>query len=259
MSISGISATDLTVSFTGDTIFTDINLPIREGESTAILGTSGRGKSTLLRSLAGLPPRPDRGCVLIDGVAPKEMHKRKEMWFLFQEPVIFPNRTVSEHLQLAFQLHDRAIDWARVEEVMSNVGLISSSTKFPHQLSVGMRARLALAMSFCVAPRFLFADEPFSSLDSGYRNVLNISLRKLQLTFQSTVLWITHEIRDALLFADRILVLAGKPAKIVCDLSMRSIHKSAFEADSPQQSLNQDAERKYEQLMRLIEKDVAFS
>ena len=259
MNISGISATDLAVSHNRDTVFVDINLTIQEGESTAILGTSGRGKSTLLRSLAGLPPKPDRGCVLIDGVAPKEIHKRKEMWFLFQEPVIFPNRTVSEHLQLAFQLHDRAVDWARVEKIMSEVGLKIASTKFPHQLSVGMRARLALAMSFCVAPRFLFADEPFSSLDSGYRNALNISLRKLQLGFKSTVVWITHEIRDALLFADRILVLAGKPAKIVCDLSMTSINQCTFEADSPRLTLNQDAEIKYEQLMQLIEKDVVVS
>lgn len=259
MNISGISATDLTVSYSGDTVFSDLNITIREGESTAILGTSGRGKSTLLRSLAGLPPNPDRGCVLIGGAAPKEMHRRKELWFLFQEPVIFPNRTVSQHLQLAFQLHDRTVDRARFEEVMRDVGLTSASTKFPHQLSVGMRARLALAMSFCVAPRFLFADEPFSSLDSGYRNTLNIALRKLQLGSKSTVVWITHEIRDAILFADRILVLAGKPARIVCDLSMTSIDKCESEADSPLHTLTQDAQKTYEQLMRLIEKDVSVA
>lgn len=257
MNSSGISVTDLAVSYAGDTIFGDINLNIRRGESTAILGTSGRGKSTLLRSLAGLPPKPDRGCVLIDGVAPKEVHKRKEMWFLFQEPVIFPNRTVYEHLELAFQLHDRAVDFARVEEVTKDVGLTSASIKYPHQLSVGMRARLALGMSFCVAPRFLFADEPFSSLDSGYRNALNISLRKLQTASQSTVVWITHEIRDALLFADRIFVLAGKPARIVCDLDMKST-KCSFESETSP-GLNQDTERKYEQLIRLIEKDVTLS
>ncbi|MBX3421811.1 MAG: ATP-binding cassette domain-containing protein [Pirellulaceae bacterium] len=254
--MSGISAINLTVSFGEDAVFSDLNITIREGESTAILGTSGRGKSTLLRSLAGLPPSPKQGSVLIAGTAPKEMHKRKELWFLFQEPVVFPNRTVAQHLQLAFQLHDRKVSEARLNEVMRTVGLTNAIAKYPHQLSVGMRARLALAMSFCVAPRFLFADEPFSSLDSGYRNTLNIALRTLQLGAKSTVVWITHEIRDAILFADRVLVLAGKPARIECDISFPLIDESSYLAKSTLRALTPDAEKAYEQLMLAIEKDV---
>lgn len=256
MNATGITVTDLTVSFAEDNVLSDLNIAIREGESTAILGTSGRGKSTLLRSLAGLPPTPRLGSVLIAGEDPKEMHKRQELWFLFQEPVVFPNRTVSQHLELAFELHNRCVDQDRSSDVLKTVGLTDSTAKFPYQLSVGMRARLALAMSFCIAPRFLFADEPFSSLDSGYRNTLNIALRTLQLDSKSTVVWITHEIRDAILFADRILVLAGKPARIVCDLTLPSIDKNSSPAKSPVRPLTQEGEEIYETIMQLIEKDV---
>jgi NitT/TauT family transport system ATP-binding protein len=212
-----ICVEDLTVAYGPEIVLDRINVIIQGGTSTAVLGVSGRGKSTFLRSLAGLSPAPTQGKVLIGGESPRNYHKRKGLWFLFQEPVTFANRTVVQHLNAVFEFHGANTDTVRAIRLLEMTGLTSASTKYPCQLSVGMRARLALAMSFCVPPEILFADEPFSSLDSGYRRTLNDSLTQLQEESGTTVVWITHEVRDATDYADRILVFAGRPATICMD------------------------------------------
>lgn len=244
-----IAIEGLSLSYGEEVVLDEINLNIDGETSTAIIGTSGRGKSTLLRCLAGLPPKLRTGTVSIGGSPPQQRHLARDLWFLFQEPVLFQNRTVFQHLELSFALHGRDVNDDRCLAILANVGLQNSVRKYPHQLSVGMRARLALAMSFCVPPKILFADEPFSSLDSGYRATLNAFLRQMQEDSKTTVVWITHEIWDAIDYADRIIVLAGKPAKVASDIRVRELFSSSIG------SVALMREQVHQELLSLIARD----
>ncbi|MBP0577797.1 ABC transporter ATP-binding protein [Labrys sp. LIt4] len=188
-----------------------IDLSVAPGQAVAIIGGSGSGKSTLLRLIGGLETAT-RGQVEIDGVpvaAPAET-----VGFVFQEPRLLPWLNVAGNV--AFGLaglprHDRD---RRVDEVLARVGLEGQGERWPKELSGGMAQRVAIARTLAARPSILLLDEPFSALDALTRASLQDHVARLWLEDRQTLLLVTHDIEEALLLADRIIVLAPRPGRI---------------------------------------------
>ena len=178
----------------------------------SIVGPSGCGKSTCLRVLSGLLPSGGQhqceGAVVIDAQTPQRYRASGKLSFMFQEPTLMPNLTVTENI--AEPLHVRGIfDYGPVKELIASVGLERFARSYPQQLSGGMKTRVALARSFVTRPDLLLLDEPFSSLDIAWKSVLYRELESLRRQFGTTIIFVTHDVQEALLLSDQILVLNG--------------------------------------------------
>jgi NitT/TauT family transport system ATP-binding protein len=196
-----------------------VDLTIDGGDVVALIGPNGSGKSTLLRVVAGLLP-PDRGQVLLDGrpiTAPAA-----GIGFVFQEPRLLPWRTVVENIAYPLELAGRPVSERRerVTELLELVGLVGAADLVPSRLSGGMRQRAALARGLALSPRVLLLDEPFSALDALTRERLNLELLSLWSRLRSTILLVTHSIPEAILVGDRVVVLSGRPGRVVADLKV---------------------------------------
>jgi NitT/TauT family transport system ATP-binding protein len=194
----------------------DITLRADPGEFVALLGASGCGKSTLLRLSAGLD-RPRRGHLQMDGVAITRPHPSRVI--MFQDPTLFPWRTVWDNAAIGLEArgelrHGRS----RVDEVLSLVGLDNFGRAYPHQLSGGMAQRAALARALVNDPRLLLLDEPLGKLDSLTRLTMQGELTRLWQQRGFTVLMVTHDVEEALLMAQRVIVFSERPARIRADL-----------------------------------------
>lgn len=184
-----------------------VTLDIPESAFVAIVGYSGCGKTTLLRLAAGLEP-PDRGRVVLTDAAGSPV-ARPRIGFVFQEHRLLPWMTVRDNARLALRhLPDGLRDPARVDEVLANVGLAAFADAYPHQLSGGMAHRAALARALCRDPEILLMDEPFGSLDALTRFQLQRDLAGLWRSRQMTVLFVTHDVAEAVLLADLVVVMA---------------------------------------------------
>ncbi|MCR1784726.1 ABC transporter ATP-binding protein [Nocardioides carbamazepini] len=178
----------------GDHVVLDgIDLEIRTGEFVALLGRSGCGKSTLLRILAGL-----------DGGAEGEVLGGREPAVVFQDPRLFPWRRVLDNVALGLRGPDAR---ERAERVLAEVGLTGRERAWPRQLSGGQRQRVALARALVREPDLLLLDEPFSALDALTRISAQELVQSLVETHQPAVLMVTHDVEEALLLADRVLVM----------------------------------------------------
>jgi sulfate/thiosulfate transport system ATP-binding protein len=187
----------------------DVSLDVPEGSLTALLGPSGSGKSTLLRIIAGLES-PDHGAVSIDGdnvtgARPQE----RGIGFVFQHYAPFHHMSVRENVAFGLRIRKRPRDeiTARVDELLSLVGLTPWSEQRPHQLSGGQRQRMALARALAVEPRVLLLDEPFGALDATVRAELRQWLRRLHDEQGVTTVLVTHDQEEAMEVADRIAVM----------------------------------------------------
>jgi NitT/TauT family transport system ATP-binding protein len=191
----------------------EISFEIREEEFVSIIGPSGCGKSTLLKILCGLD-NPTAGAVSIRGQTPSEV--RRLLGYVPQHDHLLPWRTVARNAALGLELRGRRGKAARkrVDEVLSLVGLEKSAQQHPGQLSGGMRKRAALARAIAYDPEFLVMDEPFGALDAQMRHVLQGELLKIWERFRQTVVFVTHDIQEAILLSDRIIVLTGSPGKV---------------------------------------------
>ena len=185
-------------------VLADINLTVREGEVVALLGPSGCGKSTLLRIIAGLD-QPSQGQVTIDGEALKGVDPRTAM--VFQEPRLLPWKTVSENVSLGLRGKS---DSARVGELLDAVGLSGFADHLPKEISGGMAQRAALARALAGSPGVLLLDEPFAALDALTRLQMQDLLADVSSATGATVIFVTHDIDEALHLADRVVVLAGR-------------------------------------------------
>ncbi len=191
-----------------------VSLRVTRSEFVAIIGANGTGKSTLLRLVSGLLV-PDRGRVEIAGnplTGPSE-----RVGFVFQEPRLMPWRSTLENVAFPLELAGWETD-ARVRratEVLRLVGLHDVDHLRPHQLSGGMRQRAAIARALAMQPEVLLLDEPFSALDALTRERFNTELSRIWRSIGATVLLVTHSIAEALELADRVVVLAGHPGRIV--------------------------------------------
>ena len=186
----------------------EFNLDIAEGEFVAIVGSSGCGKSTLLRLLVGLDAEY-QGQILIDG---QPVHGiGSERGIVFQEHRLFPWLTVAENIDLGLVNEglERAQRARRVQDFIALVGLEDFSQAYPHQLSGGMAQRVAIARGLVASPRILLLDEPFGALDALTRGTIQDELMAIVRQTQQTVFMITHDVDEAILLADRILLMSN--------------------------------------------------
>ncbi|MBP3731244.1 MAG: ABC transporter ATP-binding protein [Mailhella sp.] len=208
-----IRVNNLTKSFGDLTVLNDINFTIKKGELLAIVGPTGCGKTTFLNCLSKLMPTT-KGEILIDGeVANPRKHN---ISYVFQEPTCLPWRTVRENVAYGMEIKGVGKEEReeRANKIMELVGLSSCADLYPNQVSASMMQRIAVSRAFAVNPDLLLMDEPYGQLDVKLRYYLEDELVKLWRTLGSTVLFVTHNIEEAVYVAERILVLTNKPTSI---------------------------------------------
>jgi NitT/TauT family transport system ATP-binding protein len=213
-----LHADRLAYAYAGATpTFEDITLGVRPREIVALLGGSGCGKSTLLRVLAGLQP-PSAGSVQFLGAPLTEPNPRSAL--VFQQASLLPWLNVSANVGFGLDFSRqpkiaRADHAQRVQDAISAVGLDGSEKRYPAALSGGMAQRVALARALARQPELLFADEPFSALDAITRAEMQTLLVDVVHRWHTAVLLVTHDIDEAILVADRIILMGGRPGAIV--------------------------------------------
>jgi NitT/TauT family transport system ATP-binding protein len=202
----------------GDVIssLSDINLVIEDKEFVCLLGPSGCGKTTLLRIIAGLDLATS-GHVILDDLDIIKPNPRMAM--IFQEYSLYPWRNVLDNIAFGLEVKGmaRAERYAVAERFLDLVGLREFEKSFPHELSGGMRQRVAVARALSVDPAVLLMDEPFGALDAQTRNKLQHELLDIWDKTKKTILFVTHSVDEAVYLADRIIVLTPRPGRI-CEI-----------------------------------------
>ncbi|MBI3458497.1 MAG: ABC transporter ATP-binding protein [Candidatus Rokubacteria bacterium] len=190
----------------------DVSLAVEDGEFVTVLGPSGCGKSTLLHVLAGLLP-PTRGRVVFEDVP----EGTPVTSIVFQEHALFPWRTVLGNVAFGLEVRgvSEAARHARARGLLEMVGLQGFEDRYPHQLSGGMRQRVAIARALAVEPALLLMDEPFSALDAQSRALMQLELMTLWERTRKSILYVTHQIQEAVLLGDRVLVMTRRPGRIL--------------------------------------------
>lgn len=192
-------------------VLDDISLEVTDGEFLCLLGPSGCGKSTLLSVLAGFLS-PTSGEVRIDGEAVRGPDPRRI--FVFQERGVFPWLTVEGNIGFGLFGLSRADREQRIAHYIKMVGLEGFEKSYPPELSGGMKQRLEVARALAVNPDMLFLDEPFGALDSITRLIMRRELLQIWEAERKTIIFVTHDIEEAVQLADRVIVMSARPAKI---------------------------------------------
>ena len=212
----GESATESVTALEG------IDLDIGRGEFVSVVGPSGCGKTTLLHIAAGILD-PTEGSVQINGVdVGSPQHKRKEVGLVFQHPVALEWRNVRKNLLLPVQILkengaiDREMDYYRdrADELLSLVGLDGFGDSYPNELSGGMQQRVTISQALIYNPSVLLMDEPFGSLDAMTKDELNLELLRIWRETEKTIMFITHDLDEAIFLSDRVVVLSPRPGQI---------------------------------------------
>jgi sulfonate transport system ATP-binding protein len=188
-----------------------VSFAVKPGEILAIVGGSGCGKSTLLRAVSGLDS-PSRGRVLLDGEEVNAPHER--IGVVFQEPRLLPWLTVAANVGFGLQDRPAAERKARVAQALTRVGLTEKAAVWPRELSGGQAQRVALARALVPRPEVLLLDEPFSALDAFTRTDLQDHLLDLWADARPTLILVTHDVEEAVVLADRIMVMRSRPGRI---------------------------------------------
>ncbi|MDO4565891.1 MAG: ABC transporter ATP-binding protein [Oscillospiraceae bacterium] len=213
-------------SFSGHTVFKDVNCHIKAGEFISLLGPSGCGKTTFLRCVIGLIP-PDSGRIFLEGEDITELRTDKRGFsIVFQDYALFPHMTLYDNVAYPLklkklpkkQLHERVMD------ALSSLGIQDAAKKHPAQLSGGMQQRAAIARSLVMGSRLMLLDEPFSALDAMVKVDLSDELKSLQKQFNITMIMVTHDQIDAISLSDRIMLMDG--GRIVADDVPENLYKN---------------------------------
>jgi NitT/TauT family transport system ATP-binding protein len=214
-------------------VFDGISFTVQESEFVALIGASGCGKSTLLNMAAGLVPVTS-GSIFVDD---KQVRgPGLDRGVVFQEFALFPWLTVVGNV--AFGLRSKGVGKSRQKELAQHyvdlVGLSGFETYHPYRLSGGMRQRVGLARALAIEPAVLLMDEPFGALDAQTRETMQAALSDIWDKTRNTILFITHDIREAIYLSDRVLVLSGRPASLSLELKVdlprpRHRHEQKFQ------------------------------
>lgn len=199
----------------------NINLEVSEGGFVTILGQSGGGKSTLLKLLGGFIP-PTSGQVLFHGVPLKGITPR--IGLVFQENTLYPWLTVEQNIGFSFKVRGKPKKKyaLRVKEVMEHVGLYHARHLYPSQLSGGMKQRVSIARSLAIQPDVLLLDEPFSALDIQLRRRLQRFLLDIWKETKATMVLVTHDVEEAILLGQKLIVVGGQPGRIIESVNISS-------------------------------------
>jgi len=195
------------------TALNDVSLEIERGEFVCIVGASGSGKTTMLNLLSGLE-QPTRGGVRVGG----------RVALMFQEPALMPWLTAMGNVLLPMRIRGRLSESAARDEagrLLAMVGLRDFARKRPHELSGGMKQRVALARALAQEADILLMDEPFGALDAITRDVLHEELEKIWLSSGMTIVFVTHNAREAVRLGERVLVMTSRPGRVAADVPIR--------------------------------------
>jgi NitT/TauT family transport system ATP-binding protein len=205
--------------YTGESVHAleKINLEVFENEFVAIVGPSGCGKTTLLNIIAGLLPYRE-GQATVDGISIEGPGPDRGV--VFQEHAILPWRTVSRNIGHGLELQRVAKDKIRkrVQEYIDLVGLTGFEDRYPHELSGGMKQRVAVARTLCADPVIMLMDEPFAAVDAQTRITLQDELNRIVMATRKTVLFITHSVEEAAFLGDRCIVFSRRPGEIKTEI-----------------------------------------
>ena len=190
-----------------------VDFAVHDGEFVCVVGPSGCGKTTLFRIIAGLEPAFE-GEVLLDGEPIEGPGMDRGM--VFQEYGLFPWRTVIENVAFGLEQREMAPEarTARAREMLELVGLADVEDKYPRELSGGMKQRVGIARALAVDPSIMLMDEPFASVDAHTRSTLHDELLEVWRETDKTVLFVTHDVEEAVTLADRVVVLSGSPGTV---------------------------------------------
>jgi NitT/TauT family transport system ATP-binding protein len=220
-----VQATDVSIEYRDDRQGThvlaveELTLTVPRRAFVSIIGPSGCGKSTFLRSIGDLNDHVTyRGQLLVNGKSPVEARRQNDLAFVFQDPVLLPWRRVIENVRLPLEVIPRerlaAADGRSPEEMVSLVGLDGFSNALPRQLSGGMRQRVAIARALTMNPSILLMDEPFGALDEISRERMNMELLRIWGATETSVVFVTHSIPEAVFLSDVVAVMSSRPGRI---------------------------------------------
>jgi NitT/TauT family transport system ATP-binding protein len=197
-------------------VLNDISMEISDGSFVTILGGSGCGKSTLLNMIAGLT-LPDGGRVIVDsdvisGPGPDRI-------VVFQQPSLYPWLSLRNNISFGLKISKGAsnIDWDGVDSIIRMIGLAGFENHMPYELSGGMQQRAAIARALVMKPHILLMDEPFGALDAITRHTMQQLLMNLWERLRTTIIFVTHDVDEALMLGDRLIVMGANPGRIVVD------------------------------------------
>lgn len=198
---------NLSFIYEGAYLLRDISLSMNKGEIATLIGASGSGKTTLFKLITGILP-PKDGYISIANTFLPEVHRH--VAYMMQDDLLLPWRTVQQNLMLMTELgqHRCQTSLAEVQRMLSEIDMANYGHYFPHQLSGGMRQRVSLARALMHQRPLLLLDEPFNSLDVSLREQMYALLRQIRTTYETTMLLVTHDFRDALSLSDRIFLLS---------------------------------------------------
>lgn len=192
-------------------VIDDLSLSLGEGNFLCLVGPSGCGKTTLLRMMCGLE-QPSSGKVLIHGVPPDP--RKQKFGVIFQEDSLMPWRTVLKNVELGQEIYKIQCSPEVTEKYLSLVGLEGFESYYPHQISGGMKKRVAIARALAVEPEIIMMDEPFADLDAQTRWILQKELLSIWSKLNKTVIFITHNVEEAVFLGQSVAVLSKRPASL---------------------------------------------
>jgi NitT/TauT family transport system ATP-binding protein len=211
-----ISVSDATKVYAGKTgavhALESFSVSIAEGEFVCVLGPSGCGKTTLLWAMSGLHALT-RGRILLDG-RPVTGPRPNEIGVIFQEANLLPWRNLRQNIRFPFEIKRAKVDEQRVDRLLGETGLDGFEDAFPRELSGGMQQRASIVRALAQDPAVLLMDEPFGALDAFTRDEMNLLLQEIWLETGKTIVFITHNIAEAVFLADRVMVMSPRPGRL---------------------------------------------